>query len=148
MTHFLWTLRNFFLSFFSRKTMGARALVIQDGKILLVKHTYTPGWYTIGGGIDKGEASLQALYRELQEEVGITPTQTPTLWGFYHNKSYKRDDYVALYLCKEFTKKEASSREILEAKWFSLDNLPPDMSPGTTRRLNEYLGHSPISDVW
>ncbi|MBI2707851.1 MAG: NUDIX domain-containing protein [Proteobacteria bacterium] len=148
MIHFLWTLKNFFLSLFSRKTVGARALVVQDNKILLVKHTYTPGWYTIGGGIDKGESPLQAVRRELQEEVGITPSQTPTFFGFYHNKCYKRDDYVALYLCTDFTRKEVKSREILEAKWFSLEALPPDMSPGTKRRLDEYLGHHPIRDVW
>ncbi len=144
----LWDIKNVLLSFFSRKTMGARALVIQDGKILLVKHTYTPGWYTIGGGVDKGESPLQALRRELQEEAGVTPTQTPTLFGFYHNKRHKRDDYVALYLCKDFTKKDVKSREILDAQWFSLDTLPPDMSPGTKRRLDEYLGRGPLSDVW
>ena len=128
--------------------MGARALVIQNGSILLVKHTYMPGWYTIGGGVKAGESGLQALTRELMEEVGVDLCKSPSILGFYHNQRKGRDDYVIVYVCKEFEKKEVSSKEILEAKWFHLGDLPHDISPATKRRIEEYLGHRPLSDRW
>jgi len=145
---FLWELKNFISSLFSRRTIGARALILKDDKVLLVKHTYMSGWYTIGGGVEKGESSLQALKRELQEEVGVSLTEPPSLLGFYHNPRKKWDDYVAVYVCKKFIREKVTSPEILEAKWFSLTSLPPDTTPGTLRRIEEYLGSRPLSDRW
>lgn len=148
MISFYWHIKNFLLSLFSKKTMGARVLVIQGDQILLIKHTYTPGWCTIGGGIDPGESGLQALKRELMEEVGVTLSAEPSLLGFYHRPHKKRDDYVVVYVCKAFEKKDVSSPEISETRWFPLKDLPHDITPGTKRRIEEYLGHRPLSDVW
>jgi len=122
--------------------------VIQEDQVLLVKHTYTPGWSTIGGGVDPGESGLQALKRELMEEVGVQLFGEPSLLGFYHRPHKKRDDYVVVYVCKHFEKKDTSSPEIAEVQWFSLSDLPQDIAPGTKRRIEEYLGHRPLSDVW
>lgn len=143
-----WKMKNIFLSLFSKRTMGARALVIQNDDILLVKHTYMPGWYTIGGGVDAGESGLQALKRELKEEVGIDLHESPSILGFYHKRHQKRDDYVIVYVCKEFEKTHVVSKEILESKWFPLNALPHDISPATKRRIEEYLGQRPLSDFW
>ncbi len=46
-------IKSFLLSLFIKRTVGARALVIKEDEILLVKHTYMPMWYTIGGGVEK-----------------------------------------------------------------------------------------------
>ena len=143
-----WKIKNIIYALFSKRTMGARALVLRDNSILLVKHTYMPGWYTIGGGIESGETGLQVLRRELQEEVGITLRELPSILGFYHNYTQKRDDYVITYICKEFEKQDVFSKEILKEKWFSLDDLPSDISPATKRRIEEYLGHRSLSDKW
>lgn len=129
-------------------TVGARALVIDDNRVLLVRHTYINGWYSIGGGVEKGESPLQAAKRELQEEVGIVATQEPVLLGVYHNTREKRDDYIAVYICKGFNKAATSSAEIAEEKWFALNQLPDDISPATKRRIEEYMGQRPVSDKW
>jgi len=143
-----WNIKNLFLSLFMRRTVGARALVLQGDQVLLIKHTYMPEWHTIGGGVDAGESALQAVIRELQEEVGIEPLDEPSLFGFYYNPHSKHDDYVAFFICKKFTQKPCKSREILEAKWFPINDLPQDISPGTQRRIDEYLGKCPKRDRW
>jgi 8-oxo-dGTP diphosphatase len=56
------------------------ALIIQSHKILLGQRSATrrfyPGvWDVFGGHIEPGEQQQQTLVRELQEELGITPTQ-------------------------------------------------------------------------
>jgi predicted type IV restriction endonuclease len=32
--------------------MGVRVLMVQDQKVWLVRHTYLPGWFLPGGGLD------------------------------------------------------------------------------------------------
>lgn len=131
------------------KTIGVRALVIEGDKILLVKHTYMDGWYSIGGGVEKGESPIQALKRELMEEVGVEVLHSPKIFGAYHNNAEGRDDYVVLYICERFKQtKPSQSFEIQEMRWFALDDLPEDLSPGTKRRLEEYRDKREVSEVW
>ena len=41
-------------------------------QILLVKHSYIPGWHLPGGGVDHGEDIHTAAIREVYEETGIS----------------------------------------------------------------------------
>lgn len=50
--------------------LRAAALIINDGKLLLVNHRDFPGYYTIGGNIAHGETSVEAVEREAFEETG------------------------------------------------------------------------------
>lgn len=140
--------KNMFYSLLAKRTIGARILLIQDNKVLLVKHTYQPGWYTIGGGVERGESPLQAIHRELKEEVGATLTIQPHLFAVYYSQNEKRDDYVVLYVGTKCQQQNVRCAEILEQRWFDLDNLPPDITPATQRRIDEYLGRIHISDTW
>jgi 8-oxo-dGTP diphosphatase len=56
------------------------ALIIQSQRILLgqraADRAFYPGvWDVFGGHMEPGEGQQQTLVRELQEELGITPTQ-------------------------------------------------------------------------
>lgn len=141
-------LKNIFFYLIRKKTIGARVLVINKNKILLVKHTYMKDWYTIGGGVEKGEAPKEAAARELLEEVGIV-AKSLSLFNVYHSKKEWHDDYVLLYVCKDFKESnEICSVEIKEKKWFELSSLPQDISPATLRRIKEYIGKKKISEKW
>ena len=50
---------------------GALVALWHDGEILLLRHSYRPGWSLPGGGIARGESAREAAARELREEVGI-----------------------------------------------------------------------------
>ena len=141
-------MRNLIHKFLNKKTVGVRVLLINNNKILLVRHTYISGWYTIGGGVDEGESPLQAIARELGEEVHIN-CDSFELFGFYYSNKQRRDDYVALYVAQvNSTEFEIDNKEIAQANWFSFDDLPSDISPATKRRIEEYLGRTTKTDLW
>jgi ADP-ribose pyrophosphatase YjhB (NUDIX family) len=146
--NYLGRIKSFAFSLFVNKSVGARALVIHEDKVLLIKHSYTSGWYTIGGAVEAGETPVEAVQRELREEAGIHCLSTPKLFSVYHNDREKRDDYIIFYLVNNFEKKEVRSLEIRAEQWFELENLPADISPATQRRIEEYSGKRVINERW
>lgn len=131
-------------------TMGVRGVVInQAGEVLLIRHTYTPGWHFPGGGVEKGETAELALSRELIEEAGIRMTGQPELFGIYSNHQNFPNDHVLLYLIRDWEQAEATSHgEIAELGFFPLDALPDGITQGTKQRLMEVFGTDPVIDVW
>ena len=133
------------------KTIGVRALLIDNGRVLLVKHSYLPHWYLPGGGVEAGESPLKALRRELREEININLTRDPELLGFYYNNQEKRDDYIAVYVCHHFdgvAQILPDQFEIEKLEWFELEDLPMGLSPGTQRRIGEFLKTKSSNDKW
>src|SRR5690349_24475272 len=65
------------------------AAFMQDkhGRILLVRHTYQPGWLFPGGGVGRGEPPEHALARELKEEVGFTRGSEPKFVQLYTRRA-------------------------------------------------------------
>jgi len=146
--HFLLNIKFYVISHLGGKTIGVRALIIKEDEVLLVKHTYAKGWYTVGGGVERKETPLEAIKRELMEEVGVKLNGAPQLFGTYYNDFQKRDDYVILYLVKSFTLYPVNSPEIESWAWYKVQQLPEDTSPATKRRIEELIGKREISDRW
>jgi len=131
-------------------TLGARCVVISpDREVLLLRHSYHPGWHLPGGGVEKGETVLDALIREVREEAGVTMPCPPKLHGIFFNRKVSNKDHVVVYSCSQYETLEIEKTwEIEEVSFFSIDNLPKDIDPGTKRRIDEIiLGHEP-SDDW
>lgn len=146
--HFIWTLRYRLIYLLHGKVVGARALVVRENEVLLIRHSYSPGWYTIGGEVDKGELPLDAIKREIYEEAGIKAATDPELVGIYHSSFRNRDDFVFFYVVKAFSEEASSSPEIEACKWFSFDALPEDITPATKRRIEEYLQKIQMTGRW
>lgn len=124
-------------------TLGVRAIVFDsDERVFLVRHTYLPGWYLPGGGVEAGQTVPEALRRELWEEGNIRLTGAPTLLGVYRNARDYRRDHVVLYLVRTFEQDgpRGADHEIAETGFFPLDALPDDTTPATLRRLSEVTG--------
>ena len=133
---------------FSRPmTLGVRAIVENaSGQVVLVRHSYTPGLYLPGGGVERGEPALHALKRELIEEAGVEMTGDAQLVGIYSNHAVFKNDHVLLYLIKSNQWKpctRTSRGEINESLWIDPKHPPDDITPGNGRRLREiYNGAS------
>jgi len=51
--------------------LGANAIITCDGKILLEKRRDCDIWGLVGGGVKKHETEIQAIIREIYEELGL-----------------------------------------------------------------------------
>ncbi len=108
-----------------------------------MRHTYVPGWYFPGGGVEVGEAMDAAAIKEVWEETNIKVSQKPELLGLFQNLSASRRDHIALYRVTQWTQETPfkPNLEIAEAEFFALDNLPENVTKGTLRRIKEvYYG--------
>lgn len=56
------------------------AMMIADGKILAMQDERSPYYYLPGGRVKIGETAENAVIREVQEELGITPKIIRPLW--------------------------------------------------------------------
>jgi ADP-ribose pyrophosphatase YjhB (NUDIX family) len=131
-------------------TLGVRGLVTDaEGRVLLVEHTYVPGWYLPGGGVERGESAERALERELQEEAGVALTARPRLVSVHHNGARHPRDHVLLYLCEAWEPCAARpGAEIHAVGWFAPDALPDDVTPATRARIGEVLGGEERDVKW
>ena len=116
-------------SWFARPVnLGVRMILLQDGKVLLVRHTYMEGWHFPGGAMHRGETPLEAAAREASEEAGVELLEPPELVGIFTSYHGNKSDHVATYVCRKFRMGQASDQwEIAESKLFALDALPPQL---------------------
>jgi ADP-ribose pyrophosphatase YjhB (NUDIX family) len=131
-------------------TLGVRGVVVDaEGRVLLVEHTYVPGWHFPGGGVERAETAVQALGRELEEEAGVQPTGTPRLISIHSNHRNYPGDHVLLYLVEAWAPCAATSRgEIHQIGWFARDDLPVGVTQATRARLAEIFGGQASDPSW
>lgn len=132
-------------------TLGVRGVALDDaGRVLLVKHGYTPGWHFPGGGVEAGESCEQSLIREMAEEACLEVEPPLQLHGLFQNINMTPRDHVAVYVARHFrvTGERKPDREILEARFFPLDGLPEDTTRATRARLAEILDGRVLSPTW
>jgi 8-oxo-dGTP pyrophosphatase MutT (NUDIX family) len=133
-------------------TLGVRGLVRDgEGRVLLLKHTYTAGWHMPGGGVERGETCEDALARELVEEAGVELTSRPILRSIHSSEATFRGDHILFFLVSDWRRVPATSHgEIHAVEWFAPDALPEGVTGGTRRRIGETLngGEARPDPMW
>jgi 8-oxo-dGTP pyrophosphatase MutT (NUDIX family) len=132
-------------------TLGVRGVVVNEaGLVLLVRHTYTPGWHLPGGGVEKRETAALSMQRELKEEAGIeAELGAIKLLSVHANHSFFPNDHVLVYRVDAWTQGQATSRgEIAEVRFVDPLTPPEGVSPATRRRLNEIFAGADTSELW
>lgn len=146
------TALGFLLAFKALKTpvaFGVAALVeTKDGRILLVRHRFKPGWHLPGGGVGPGEAPVKAAWREAEEEVGLTAGDLPVLFGLYTRRVGIATNVVALYRIANAEFSFKRSLEVVEMMPVDPAALPQGTTAATKRRLLEYFNQAPKADFW
>lgn len=128
---------------------GAHAMVEDDkGRLLLVRHTYMPGWFFPGGGVNRGEPARNAVRRELNEEIGLRDFASCELFGLYTRKHFFTTNVIALFHIKGATFDFKPNREIADAKFFAAGAPPAEVGAGPRRRFAEFKGEAPKSGYW
>ena len=68
----------------------AALIVRPDGQLLVCERaSFRGAWQFPQGGVDEGEDLLQALHREVREEIGLLP--------IHYDVAYSKDGYRYLY---------------------------------------------------
>ncbi len=122
-------------------------LIIKDGKLLLV-HNKKHGAVRIeppGGKKHSGESSMEAVVREVEEELGIK-CRPEKFFGAYDTSSPEGDFSVRMYLCDIVSGEPriVEPDKIPEFGWYSFKELEackalvPNMIEALPK-LKEYL---------
>ena len=102
----------------------ARAVVIQDGKILLCKVKTKDNWFFPGGHVETGETVTEGLMREFEEEIK-TRTKRASFIGINENKFiFENEIHQELNVVFEVSLDESEVKcceDHLEFDWFDLE---------------------------
>jgi len=132
-------------------TLGVQGVVIDEAsRVLLVRHGYRPGWHFPGGGVERGEKIDHALSRELGEEAGVHLLKPAQLFGIYTNFEAFPGDHIALFLVRHWRhgRIPRPNAEIIRQRFYTLDDIPQNATPGTKRRLREIFGDTERTWAW
>lgn len=122
-----------------KDVQGVRIVIVRNNRIVLVRHWYAPGVWTLpGGGVEAYESVEEAAKREAREETGYEITSFEGEVGTYEGLS--KHDTVRVLIAGEFDGglKVVPDREILQRGLFGLDRLPENVSPANLKRIEAY----------
>jgi 8-oxo-dGTP pyrophosphatase MutT (NUDIX family) len=113
------------------RTFGAHALALTpEGKAILVKLRYAPGWRLPGGGRHENEDPRDAVLRELREEIGMTDHgQVRDAVEIEEQPDFKRDLASLLIVEDVHYAPRKWSWEVEAIMEATLDHPPADLSP-------------------
>lgn len=132
-------------------TLGAQGCVLDaSNRVLLIRHTYRPGWHFPGGGVERGESAEFAVIRELEEEAGIIVECRPKLFGLYDHQRVFPGDHIALFVVRSWHQSHvpAPNHEIAGQGFFAFSELPAGIDPPTLSRIKEILGSGAPAEMW
>lgn len=129
-------------------SVAVGAIVVYDGKILLVKRNKAPHkdlWAIPGGSVKLGETLQEAAEREIREETGLTIKAKKPVYTFdlieRDEKGAVRFHYVIVDLSADYVSgKLHPADDVRDARWFSSEELSGIYLTESTRQLLFQIG--------
>jgi 8-oxo-dGTP diphosphatase len=133
--------REDYLASLPKKRMASGCLFRDEqGRILLVKPTYKPGWEIPGGVVEQDESPRQACRREIGEELGLACSIQTLLVVDYNSASAAKGESLQFLFDggtlepEDIAAIRLPERELSEYRFFAAHELP-EMTPTLRRRV-------------
>jgi 8-oxo-dGTP pyrophosphatase MutT (NUDIX family) len=117
--------------------VGAGVLLLREDKVLLQRRKDNGLWGLPGGSLEPGESLEETARREVLEETGLVVAGLK-LFGVYSGRDqfyvYPNGDQIydvcVVYATGEYNgEMAAEAGEVLELRFFALDDLPNNLTP-------------------
>jgi 8-oxo-dGTP diphosphatase len=134
---------------------AVRALVVDaNRRVLLVRFEFPTAtrWALPGGGLEPGESHLDALHRELREEVGLVDASIgPQIWHRLHIVPFLNGEFdgqrerIFLVRCEAFDPAPQLSWEqmnaefVHELRWWTTDEISTSVAHFVPQELHGLL---------
>jgi mutator protein MutT len=130
-----------------RPYVGVGAVIVDGGKVLIVKRKYDPlagQWSLPGGGVELGETLEDSIVREMREETGLEIEVGPVIEVF--DRITRDDDgevryhFVLVdYLCWPVGGELHASSDVADARFVDPSELP---HYNLTNKANEVIARA------
>lgn len=118
-------------------TVSVGAVVTNaEGKVLLLDHVLRPGsgWGVPGGFINRGEQPVEAVKREICEEIGLEIENIETIRIRTINRHLE-----ILFRASAAGEGKIKSLEIKQIGWFAPEEMPEEMSEAQKKVIRQVL---------
>ncbi|MGX4733133.1 NUDIX hydrolase [Kitasatospora griseola] len=125
----------------STKPGIAAAIVVQDGRVLMVQRRIAEGelsWQFPAGEIEAGETPQEAAVRETAEEVGLTVKAVGLLGERVHPKTGRQMSYTACEVVSG-TATVVDTEELAELAWITHEQITEFVPYGLFEPVQAYL---------
>ncbi len=124
--------------------LGAIAVVIHDGNVLLAKRKKQPDagmWGFPGGHVEWGETALAAAARELYEETGVQADPVDYLTNYDLLRTDDRGQVTTHYLlvgvaCTFVKGTPIAADDVSDAQWFPIKEVRANTLPMSARVID------------
>jgi len=143
-------LKRRFWKLFRLPSRGVKVMLFNDSdELMLIRNSYGRSDLFVlpGGGVRPFEAPEKAAKREVREELGCEIDRLAPLSTHFSAAEGKRDT-IHLFAAHAVGLPSPDNFEVEEARYFSLDALPPNISAATLRRIDEWLGRRKKDGTW
>ena len=108
--------------------VGVKCVVIHDGEVLLVRHTYgNRDWELPGGSVRRRELPRDTARREMHEELGRRIEDWVALGELFVNTNHHDDNLHLFQAHVPDRRLDLNLTELAQAAWFPPDALPSDL---------------------
>ncbi len=116
-----------------------------QGRILLIRRADNGWWALPGGGVEPGERVVEAVVRELEEEIGVH-VRPVNLFGIYsdpnviisYDNGARKYHVVSIgFLCEPMYGQLKPGPEVLEIAYFDPEHLPENTAQTHIERIRD-----------